>query len=57
MVDFKSVVYATHDGVEIGLDYALPRNASEGKPAPILLWFHGGGEPSPSSYPTTHADS
>lgn len=35
-----SVVYAKHDGVEIGLDYYLP--PGDGK-CPILLWFHGGG--------------
>ncbi|GMK56027.1 hypothetical protein CspeluHIS016_0210830 [Cutaneotrichosporon spelunceum] len=40
MSAFKSITYASPDGVDIGLDYALP--SSPGK-APILLWFHGGG--------------
>lgn len=43
MPDFKTLTYATHDGVDIKLDYLLPANATPNSPVPILLWFHGGG--------------
>lgn len=45
MSDLKTVVYAKPDGVDIALDYLLPSTASASNKAPILLWFHGGGEP------------
>jgi predicted peptidase len=44
MTDFKTVVFAQHDGVDIALDYKLPKSAGPDHKAPILLWFHGGGE-------------
>ncbi|CAK9781813.1 alpha/beta-hydrolase [Cutaneotrichosporon oleaginosum] len=43
MSDFKTVIYSRPEGVDVALDYALPAGASARAPAPILLWFHGGG--------------
>ncbi|GFZ47069.1 hypothetical protein JCM24511_04811 [Saitozyma sp. JCM 24511] len=43
MTDLKTVVFAQHDGVDIALDYSLPKSAGPDHKAPILLWFHGGG--------------
>ncbi|BEJ15519.1 hypothetical protein CspHIS471_0501240 [Cutaneotrichosporon sp. HIS471] len=40
MAEFKTVTYASPDGVDIGLDYSLPPGTGK---APILVWFHGGG--------------
>lgn len=39
----SELVFSTVDGVDISLDYYLPPNASKDNPAPILIWWHGGG--------------
>lgn len=40
---FTTVTYAQHGGVDVELDFKVPSGASTERPAPILLWFHGGG--------------
>ncbi|KAL8286976.1 hypothetical protein RQP46_003982 [Phenoliferia psychrophenolica] len=36
-------VFSTVNGVDVALDFFLPPGASKDNPAPILVWFHGGG--------------
>tara|TARA_R110002096_G_scaffold23303_4_gene74240 strand:- start:220 stop:1143 length:924 start_codon:yes stop_codon:yes gene_type:complete len=38
----KDIVYATHDGIELGLDLYLPKEKSA-QPLPVVMWIHGGG--------------
>jgi hypothetical protein len=38
-----SLVYASPNGVDISLDYTIPADATAENPAPVLIWFHGGG--------------
>lgn len=44
MSTMRTVTFARHDDVDIKLDYKLPSRSSKDAKAPILLWFHGGGE-------------
>ncbi|KAM0750260.1 alpha/beta-hydrolase [Meredithblackwellia eburnea MCA 4105] len=37
------IIFSSPGGVDIGLDYYLPDQASKERPAPILIWWHGGG--------------
>ena len=39
-------VYKRVDTLELKLDVYLPANASEDIPAPVCIWWHGGGRKS-----------
>lgn len=48
MAGLTTVTFARHDGVDIKLGYKLPAPSTSNGKAPILLWFHGGGEAQPT---------
>lgn len=55
MTELTHLTFARHGGVDIKLGYKLP-SAPRGK-APILLWFHGGGEYCQSDIPSPQDSS
>ena len=42
-MDPLEFVYKRVDTLELKLDVYLPVDASAGKPAPVCIWWHGGG--------------
>lgn len=42
-MDPLEFVYKRVDTLELKLDVYLPADASQEKPAPICIWWHGGG--------------
>jgi len=42
-MDPLEFVYKRVDTLELKLDIYLPAHASQEKPAPICIWWHGGG--------------
>lgn len=38
----ESIKYSTVDGLDIYIDYIVPKSATKEKPAPIYLWFVSG---------------
>jgi len=45
-MDPLEFVYKRVDTLELKLDVYLPPGASEAQPAPICIWWHGGGRKS-----------
>jgi hypothetical protein len=45
-MDPLEFVYKRVDTLELKLDVYLPAYTSDGKPAPICIWWHGGGRKS-----------
>jgi predicted peptidase len=45
-MDPLEFVYKRVDTLELKLDVYLPADASQEKPAPICIWWHGGGRKS-----------
>ena len=39
----ESIIYATHDGQDLPIDIYRPAPGTDGKPAPIFIYIHGGG--------------
>lgn len=46
-MDPLEFVYKRVDTLELKLDVYLPADTSQEKPAPICIWWHGGGRKSP----------
>jgi dipeptidyl aminopeptidase/acylaminoacyl peptidase len=45
-MDPLEFVYKRVDTLDLKLDVYLPADASENEPAPICIWWHGGGRKS-----------